>query len=196
MPPTPSPNKNALIIGAVIAVCVLVGSSYTAYQIGYGRGVGTKTVSQTQNALLTESRLVLGTVGKISGQEVTLTNFRKVPDVTGNPTGQTGSMVVTVDQSTIIDRLVQKDSTTISEEIAAFTEKVQKSQAQGVLSSTTPVTPPEPFTRVEITLNDIKVGDTIAVFAGGDISKSTTFTAARIEIQDAPTTPLAIPKTK
>lgn len=191
MLPTSNPNQKVLSIGIIVAVCVLVGSSYGAYQIGYGNGAGTKTASQTQNAALTESRLVLGTVEKVSGQQITLKDFRKIPIITDS-TDQSARMSVTVDQNTIIERLVQKDSATISKERDAFLKKIQ---AQGAFSSTTAMLqPPEPFTREKLTLGDIKVGDTLAVFAAEDIAKLTVFTAARVEVQVIPAMPAALPK--
>jgi hypothetical protein len=178
MPPTSNPNQKVLITGIIVAVCILVGSTFVAYQIGYGNGSGTKTVSQTQNnaqPVLTESRLVIGTVEKVSGQEITLTNFKRVPDFTASSTSQAGSIVITIDQSTVIERLIQKDIAVISKERA--------------LSTSTPLTPPEPFTRVKITLGDIKVGDVLAVTSAEDISKLAAFTATKVEVQDIPKLP-------
>jgi len=186
-------NKRTVIV----AVLVLIVVAFAAYQIGYGNGAGTKTASQTQSTTpVMESHLVLGTVEKISGQEITLKNFQKIPNIAASSTGQAAPMVVVVDQSTIIERLVQKDIATINREKAAFLDEMTKLQAQGALSSATPIAPPESFTREKLTLNDIKAGDTITAFADGDISKVTTFTAAKIDVQDAPPISAIIPNSQ
>ena len=176
----------SFVVALVVVVCVVV-----AYQYGYKNGLSKTSLSKTQNMPL-ESRLVLGTVEKISGQQITLKDFRKVPIAIS--ADQSARMIIVVDQNTIVERLVQKDSATINKEIAAFTEKVQKLQAQGAQGTTTPLTPPEPFTREKLTLGDIKVGDTLAAFASEDIAKLTSFTATKIDIQVAPIKTPAVPK--
>lgn len=191
MPPVPSTsNQGTLIIKIVVAIGVVAGISFVAYQIGYGNGVGTKDVSQTESTLPIESRLVIGTVEKISSQKITIKDFRKIP-IVASSTDQSARMTVVANVTTIIERLIQKDIAVINKERDAFLKEIE---AQGAYSSTTAmIQPPTPYTLTKITLSDIKVGDTVSAFAAEDISKLTTFTATKIDIQNASSVPTTVP---
>lgn len=139
------------------------------------------TVSQTQNILPIDVRGVLGTVEKISGQEITLKDFRKSMTATSSPVSQSARMTVLVDQSTVIQRLVYKDATTIAKESADFYKNIQKIQTQ---NSPTPPRPPEPFSLEKIVLGDIHIGDVLTAYSGEDISELMTFTATKIEVRN------------
>lgn len=165
MPPTSHSSQHVLVIG-VIAVCVLAGSSYAAYQYGYGRGASARALS-TQVVPI-PVRTVLGTVVKISGQQITLGHFTRVPSLAGAATSS-ATMTITIDQSTRIERYTLNNPSVI---------KVQ--------TATTTLTDPSYATQT-ITLSDIKVGDTITAFSSSDISTETAFTATEIDLQASPT---------
>lgn len=169
MPPTSNSNKNVLAIGVIVAVLVIAGSSYAAYQFGYGRGVN---AFQTQSVAI-PVRTVFGTVEKISGQEITLSHFMRVPSFAAS-TSPSATMTITVDQATVLERVTLKDLSAV--------------KAQGA----TPA-PTEPYTIEKITLDDIKVGGVITAFASGDISNVTAFTATKIDLQSPPTKASATP---
>lgn len=129
----------------------------------------------------TEVRRVLGTVEQISGQEITLKDFRKISSIVSTTSGQSDRIVVGVDQSTLIERLTHKDAAVFSAELDAFYKNIQKAPAQN--PSTSPASP-VPFTLEKITIGDIKVGDSITASFAEDIANLTTFTATKIEIQN------------
>jgi hypothetical protein len=120
--------------------------------------------------------MVLGTVDSISGKEITLKEVKRIPDTASGAVSQ--SVTVTVESSTVIERLVAKDPAVLQKEQDAFMKKVQ---AQGPGDS---IVPPEPFTRTKITLDAIKAGDVVVASSNQDISKLTAFTATRIDVQD------------
>ena len=189
MPPPPSnPSQRVFIIGAVIAVCVIAGSSYASYQFGYGRGLATGSLSQTQDVVTTvpEVRAVMGTVERISGQEITLKDFKMIPSADSS-TDRDGRMIVSVNQTTLLQRFSQKDAATLKSDQVAFDAQVK---AQGTQNTATPLTPPSLFTAEKITLSSVKVGDFIVVYSAEDISKVTTFAATKIDVQDTSAIPL------
>jgi hypothetical protein len=172
----PERNKTKDVLIGVMTVAMIGIIAFAVSQISYKTG----TVSQTQTAQLAQSHAVLGTVEQISGQEITLKDFRKISNTGASSVDQLERIVVTVNQTTIIERVTRKDRIVFSKELDAFGEK----QAQGAQSTSTPLTPPEPFTLEKITLSDIKVGDSIVASSAEDISKLSTFTATTIAIQN------------
>ena len=166
------------VIRAGIAVCVLAGASFAAYQVGYEKGAGIQGGFQTRNGqpAATGIHMVFGMVDSVSGKEITLKDVKRIPDTASGTISQ--PVVVTVDFSTIIERLVAKDSAVLQKEQDVFMKKVQ---AQGPGDS---LVPPEPFVRTKITLDAIKAGDFIVASSNQDISKLTAFTATRIDVQD------------
>lgn len=127
-----------------------------------------------------EVHTVSGTVEKISGQEITLKDFIEISKTSDVSVSQLAQIAVTVDQSTIIERLVHKDLMAFSKELDAFGER----QTQEAQNSTTPSAPPEPFTREKIALEDIKLGDIMVTSFILGATTSTTFTATKIDIQN------------
>ncbi len=182
---TPTSNQ---IIKIGIAVLVLAGVSFVAYQIGYGNGAGTKSTSQPQNGqpVVAQTNMLFGTVDKISGQELVLKDVKRILDTTSGTSSQT--VAVSIDSSTIIERLVPKDVATLKKEQDAFSKELQ---AQGAVGPTNSIVPPEPFIRTKIAFSDIKVGDSLVVSSNQDLSKLTAFTATQIDVQDNPIAPLS-----
>ncbi|MDO8565578.1 MAG: hypothetical protein Q7S04_00115 [Candidatus Moranbacteria bacterium] len=183
------PLKVALSVLCVVMLAVLV-----LVILGENGVLGKKTVitqpavttSQSQPQTVqpvppTEVRRVLGTVEKVSGQEIMLKDFRKISSIVTAVSDQSERMFVTVDQSTIIERFTYKDATTIAKEQDAFVKNIQEIQRQ---NPSVPPTPPEPFTFEKITLSDIKIGDKVMASFGEDISNLATFTATKIEVRN------------
>jgi len=125
---------------------------------------------------------VVGVIAKISGNEITFGNFTVIPvSVTGTGS-RTETMVVTVGASTAIELVTPKDEATITKERDAFIAQITKLQAEGKLSTTTPLTPPTPFIAKTLTLKDLNVGDTVTAYAASDITKASSFTATKIDL--------------
>lgn len=169
-------NEYKKIISAIFIIGVIVVLATVLYV--YTGGSNINIIPKTQNAGLEqlEQHMAIGVVEKISGKEIFLKDAKKMPNksTTGNQEGE--SVVVTVDNTTVIENLIQKDLESIKSDLAEFVEKQKQGTATGAI-------PPEPFTRVKATFKDIKVGNTIVVFSSADISKLKTFVATGINIQ-------------
>jgi len=175
----PEHNKSKdVLIGIMTIAMVVIG--IVVYQTGYKSSPKTGGASQTLNISPTKVHSVLGTVEQISGQEITLKDFRKSMSAVSNSASQSARIIVTVNQLTIMQRLSFKDQATIAKEMDDFIKNIQKIQAQ---SPSAPPSPPEPFSLVNITLGDIHVGDVLIASSVEDISALTTFTATKIEIR-------------
>ncbi len=165
--------KKIISATAVIGVIAILATVFYVYT----GGSNIKTAPKTQNTGLEqlEQHMAVGTVEKISDKEIFLKDARKMPSkvISGDPTE---SIVVTVDKATVIENLIQKDSESIKKDLADFAEKQKQ-------NTTTLTIPPEPFTRVGVALEDIKVGDILVAFSSVDISSLKTFVATRINIQ-------------
>lgn len=165
--------KKTISATAVIGVIAILATIFYTYT----GGSRTKVVSQTQNKGFEqlEQRMAVGIVEKISGKDIFLKDTRKMPSkITSGDL--TESIVVTVDNATVIENLIQKDSESIKKDLADFVEKQKQ-------NTTTPTIPPEPFTRARVAFEDIKVGDILVVFSSVDISNLKSFVATRINIQ-------------
>jgi len=162
-------------------VVVLAGIGFFVYQAGYTSGTGS-TGTQNVSLELATVNTVVGTVESISGQEVTLQNAKRIPEGSAD---KLGTVVVMVDSATVIERLVQKDVAILNKEMATFIEASKKSQTQTVSAGAAAVVPPEPFTRKEITIGDIKVGDILVAHSAVSLPELSAFTATRIEVQGA-----------
>jgi len=177
------------IVRVGVVLFVLAGVGLSGYQIGYRNGAGGVS-PQAQNGRLpavSESRMILGTVDKISGQEITLKDVRRISDTSPGAVGK--SVTVTVVSSTIIERLVLKDAATLKKEQDAFSKELQ---AKGANDPTNSMVPPEPFTRTKIAFSDIKAGNFLVVSSDQDLSKLSAFTATRIDVQEkSPSSPVS-----
>lgn len=162
-------SKNILIGAMTIAMIVII-ITFVVSQIS-------GTVSQTQTAQLVQVHAVLGTVEKISGQEITLKDVKKILNTGGAPIDWVARMVITVDQSTVVERFMRKDMLVFAKELDAFSQNKAR-------STSTPPKPPAPYTLGKVTFSDIKVGDIVTVSSLKDIATLTTFTATTIAIQN------------
>ncbi|MDO8561890.1 MAG: hypothetical protein Q7S05_03630 [bacterium] len=181
-------NRSALKVLGVIVL--LVVSNYISWNIGKNGSVGTASnVGGAAPDLPTPPggiRVLGGTVDKVSDSGFTMTAFAYDPFASKGPSTRT----VSVDANTVIERLIQKDSATMQKEQTAFMEKLKDLQsAKTAPSADAPPLPPEPFTREEGSLKDLKAGDVVSVAASEDISTAKEFVAARVSIQPSASIP-------
>ena len=181
---------NQVLVRGLVLTLVLVGASYAAYQFGYQRGLGMSSLSQARDGqpASTETRMLFGTVGSISGNEIALKDVKRIPGVASGQNVQSASVVVTIGQTTVVERLIQKSAALISAELSAYSRSLKKELS----TSTASAVPPEPFTRQAISLSNVKVGDYVVVISDQDISTLNAFTATRIEVQDKPFVPTTV----
>ncbi len=122
---------------------------------------------------------VYGTIQSVVDSKITV-KIRPV-DVFANSSLDT--RVIDVTNDTKIYNLEQVDQQTYMVEMSAY---IKKMQATGT-SSTTPIAPPSPFAKTEISLPDLKVGDGITVNAGSNIRNAEEFSAAEIDVNPTAT---------
>jgi len=172
-----TPTSQIVRIGVALGLLLAV---FVAYQVGYWNGAGVDGIAKMQGGqpAVMESRMLFGTIDKVDGKELTLKDVQRIP---GSASDATDTVTVTVDSATVIERLVPKDSATLKKEQADFSKKAETQQ-----DSIESLVPPEPFTRVKITLSDLKVGDFVVASSNQDLSKLSAFTATRIDVQDTP----------
>ena len=183
-------NRNGLKILAVIVL--LVVSNYVSWNVGKSGGVSSISgVGASPAGIPSGMRAIGGTVESVTDSGFIL----KVPSF--DPSASVMSVrTVSVNQATIIERLIQKDSATIQKEQSAFMEQIKKAQnTQGSPATNVPIIPPEPFKREKVLLKDITVGDMVSVSANEDISKAKQFVAVRVSIQSSLNLPVTAPNT-
>lgn len=185
-------NRKGLKVVAVIIL--LVASNYISWNIGKsGSAVPAGKIIAAGGATAAipgGMRAIGGTVDSVSDVEFIL----KVPSFDPSSSGGMSTRTVAIDQATIIERLIQKDSATIQKEQSAFMEQIQKIQnAETSDTTSAPIVPPEPFKREKISLKDLKAGDMVSVTANEDISKAKKFVAVRVSLQPRVSVP-SVPK--
>ena len=124
-----------------------------------------------------------GTIKSISGSSVTVSVV--TPGLSATP--ELATRTITINGSTKIEQLVQRDPADVQKDMQAFEAQV-KAQA----SSTTPQalpTPPQIKSKQDAQLSDLKVGQSINVMASDDIKNAQQFVATEIDIQATMTTP-------
>lgn len=101
---------------------------------------------------------------------------------------------VTVDNNTKIYQLIQRDQQEIQAEMEAF-QKSMQAQIENPTAATLPsITPPEMYTKKEIGLLEITIGQQITVTAGANIANSQEFKAIEITVQPLPVAPALTPE--
>ncbi|MDP3957255.1 MAG: hypothetical protein Q8Q10_02020 [bacterium] len=165
---------------AVLALVILGENDLLGKKALAPQPTTTTSQSQPQSAQpipATEVRRVFGTVEKISGNEITLKDVKKILNTGAKPVNQSAQTVITVDQATVVERYMRKDMLVFGKELDDFAQNRDQ-------SASTPPRPPVPFTLEKVTLSDIKVGDIITASSLKDIATLTTFTATTIAIQN------------
>src|SRR3989338_3389700 len=183
-------NRNALKILAVVVL--LVVSNYISWSVGKSGGlemsgsagnVGLPAPGPIPGGV----RGFGGTVENVSDSGFTLRLSAYDPFASQGPSLRN----VTLNEETVLERLIQKDNATIQKEQTAFMEKISAGGGSppGGEKKKDTLTPPEPFTRERISLNDIKAGDMVLVSAGEDIATAKQFIATRVSLQPSVTLP-------
>lgn len=182
-------NSNGLKVLAVVVL--LVVSNYISWNVGKSGSLSIP--GATEGAALPAPvqppggiRAFGGTVETISDSGFTLKLSPYDPFASKGPSVRN----VSVDERTVIERLIQKDNATIQKEQAAFMEKLS---ASGGKNPDVPLTPPEPFIRERIALTNLRAGDLVLVSASEDISTAKKFVAARVSLQPRVNAPSAPP---
>lgn len=178
-------NRSGLKVLAVVVL--LVVSNYISWNVGKSGGLsglggqgGATVTLPAPGPIPGGVRNLGGIVESVSDSGFTLKLSAADPFASKGPSVRN----VSVDERTVIERLLQKDNATIQKEQTAFMEKLKKAQEGGSASAdSAPLTPPEPFTREKISLSDIKAGDMVLVFADEDISIVKQFIAAKVSLQ-------------
>ncbi|MBI3671505.1 hypothetical protein HY249_01785 [Candidatus Azambacteria bacterium] len=127
---------------------------------------------------------IMGEVRAISGIVKSIADDKII--ISADPMGPTrvagvDLRTILTSSSTKVTLWQNKDRAIFEKELAKFTENIKKIQKSK--EPVVPELPPEPFTRTEIKLSEIKEGDRVAVEAGKDIKDSKEFTAVSIMVQ-------------
>ena len=183
-----STGKSIVIVSVVIALAVgLAGGYFWGYAKGYTNGGAAVVASYALKVAQVKAlfpvppdvRSLSGQVEAVSDTMLTL----KAASITQNPFADTFPAIreVAIASSTKITSVSQKDPAELQREMQVFAEKMA-----GVAASSAPraaVAPPSPFTETDISLSDIKAGDTVTVTADSNILNSANFTATAIQKQ-------------
>jgi len=148
------------------------GGYQEGYDAAHQKLLASGLVPPTPNEALS----LTGTVKSIAGGTLTVDVEYRSPDPldeTEIPTTRS----VTLAASAKIYEIVPKDQATFAAEMSAFQ---QDPEAQA--------TPPQPFTRTELQLSDLKAGDSVTIFAETDILRATAIVASEIQRNPAPST--------
>jgi hypothetical protein len=129
-----------------------------------------------------EIKSVFGTVQKISGNSMTVKTISAV-DLLAN--SDLDTRTVQIDNNTKFYQLVQKDVAQFQKEMEEFQKKTQE-QKNSKDASVQPPATPMPYDKKEITLADIKEGQSVTAIANEDIKNKKEFTATEISIQFVP----------
>lgn len=162
------------------------------YQAGWDAAMQTLKDSGALPQMLeaTEVKNIDGKIESISGNDVTIKV--STPGLISTPTLLTRT--VTIDPNTKIIQLVQRDQAEIQKEFEIFNEKMQQQQTQSVTDPKDMPYPPQMQDKKDVSLGDLKVGQTIMVQAAEDIKDKKQFAATEIQIQQSIATPENLPQ--
>lgn len=172
----------AILVGALIGACASYlylrqapSGTENTYQAGFD--AARKLVEESSVGPMLQAasdlRTVSGTVTLVSGNRITIHTQSMDPFL--DPSLLDRTIIVSGD--TKIISLSQKDQKVVQAEMEEFMKRVQSG-----VSMTQTVVAPEPFTRVNVSISDIKVGDMIIVTASENIKTMKEFTASEIQI--------------
>ncbi len=125
-----------------------------------------------------DSRSVRGSIDAISDGRISV-RIRPLEPL-ADPALDT--RVILTSSTTRVLRLDQKNIQEFQKELGVFFENIRKNK-----TPKGPTTPPEPFIKTMITVNDLKIGDRIVVLASEDIKVAKEFAATEIQIEGART---------
>lgn len=138
---------------------------------------------------MTEVKQLSGSIKSIDGQTVAVA-LQYPKDLFGDPALDERN--VTVDSSTKITLLVQKDSAVFKKEMEEF-QKRMNAQNPGTAFSGTPSelanrTAPSLFDRQDADISALKVGQAISITTAENVKDQKSFVAAAIEVSMMPST--------
>ncbi|HUY05174.1 MAG TPA: hypothetical protein VMV62_00405 [Candidatus Paceibacterota bacterium] len=157
-----------------------VSNAKKSYQSGF---VAARTLVENSNLgnffkTPDDVRSISGTVTAVSSAGLTLHTSSESPFDDLSLTERT----VTVDTSTAVVRLTQKDPKVFQSELDAFMKTAQ-------VGSSTAMGYPSPFVQMPAGFENIKVGDTVIVTAADNIRTKSGFAASSIQIVPQVATP-------
>lgn len=185
-----SGSKQKIYFLFILLVIIIGGFFYFFFLANDDLAIVTPSIDTPQPQIINTEQVpikvhhVLGVVEKVSGDEVTVKDVRKILDTAASTEPQEAHMVVSIDGLTLIERLIYKDGATIMKEAEVIYESAQEIQTQN--QSVTPPATPDPFTREKITVSDITLGDAISVTATEDIQTPNWFIATEIVVTVMP----------
>lgn len=175
-----------IVCGLIIVIAAFLVGLYWGQQYGgdgYQQGYNAawqKAQDLTAHLFPPEPQEVLQLSGKVTdintrGNSLTL----EAEPLTDNPFVQAGPLTRTVqiDENTDITKYTEKDLA----EFAAEEEQFQKALTS-LGPDQTPPEPPSAYDSEEISLSDLKAGDSVTVESLTDIKNATSFTASRIGV--------------
>lgn len=172
-----------ILAGTVVVGITMVAIAYQNNWLNFKTSA--PGLSQEQSTKIVPVTMVVGTVSSITGQTITLMPFHTVPSTDMGTTSPDRSMTVSIDGSTILERLFLGDSDMVAKANAEFSAKIDAIRTAGATgsASSSSFTVMAPFTGKRIVLGDIQVGDTATAYASKDIAQADSFTAVKVEVQ-------------
>ncbi len=199
-------TTNEKIIPLVCLIVGLVGG----FALGFGleKSSANKDLAKYQESLkarvasmgvlppqMAEVKQLFGLIKSIDGQTVTVA-LQYPRDLFGDPAMDERN--VTVDNSTKITLLTQKDAAVFKKELDEFQSRMNAQKPGAVFSATQSEladrTAPEFFDRQDADISALKVGQTISITTAENVKDVKSFVAATIEISPMP--PTASPITR
>ena len=175
----------------LVAIAVVVGC-LLGYTFGYSRGSKAVVASYTGKVaevskFFPSSQEVFSLSGKIKNIKNDVITIDADP-ITINPflkENYPSVRQITVNNSTLITKIEQKNLQTFQKEMLAY----QKLMQQNSVKETSIVNLlPKQFSENKMALSDLVAGDTITVAASSNISAATSFTATKIQLINLSTT--------
>lgn len=167
-------------------------SADNTYQSGWDAAMKTLKDSGSLPQLPegTEVKNITGTIEAVSGNAITLKVT--MPGLISTPALATRT--VTIDGSTKILQLVQRDQAQIQKEFEVFNEKMKAQQSNPSSNPQDPPYPPQMQDKKDASVGDLKIGQIITIQAAEDIKNKQQFVATEIQIQQVATTPGNLPQ--
>ncbi len=169
-----------IIIGTGISFAYLkqaLTNGQNSYQAGFNAAKQLVEKSRIGSIFRTPAdiRTISGTVTAVNGNQITIhtQSINPFDNVALN------TRIVTVDASTTIIKLTQKDPNVFKAEINKFI----KNNTYTNRKTSQTITPPKPFISTPVTATSIAVGNNIIVTATENIKNMKKFLASKIQIQ-------------
>lgn len=175
MPPTS--NKAKLVTSAVIAVCVLAAAIAATYWFQLREGNALLQDTSRYSAEILKATTMVGTIDSTAGTTLILSVL--VPAGSDLPQQRK----VHTDAATVFLRFTPKNLDEYKQERAAYLKQAATASSSGALFDEMP---PRPFIYENITLNDLRKGDSVEITATQPMYLLSQFTASEIKILPRP----------